>query len=206
MNRILVNCCFLLITSCWLACQPDPCERRDCQNGGICIDGTCECPENFIGPDCTIEIDPCIQKDCKSPNTESCDVNDQDQAICTCKDGFEGEFCESEWVEKFQGRFNAIEECDGVSGIFDVVVEKGPEFKRFTMINFHNEKIDSLALEAKVVAKMITPLAFEIQEQFMFFGTVEGGGLFINEDQVSMNFSIVADGDTTECFLTLERK
>lgn len=32
----------------------DGCEDTVCQNGGICVEGTCVCPEGFSGPDCSI--------------------------------------------------------------------------------------------------------------------------------------------------------
>lgn len=36
------------------ACNEDPCEDITCNNGGTCADGLCECPDGFIGDDCSI--------------------------------------------------------------------------------------------------------------------------------------------------------
>ena len=37
----------------WLAaCQEDPCEGVECQNGGTCIEGSCECAQGYSGPNC----------------------------------------------------------------------------------------------------------------------------------------------------------
>jgi hypothetical protein len=36
------------------SCQEEPCENVDCQNGGTCIDGICECPAGFLGDDCSL--------------------------------------------------------------------------------------------------------------------------------------------------------
>lgn len=33
-------------------CKKDPCEEVSCENGGICMDGECECPEGFQGNFC----------------------------------------------------------------------------------------------------------------------------------------------------------
>jgi len=46
----------LLVCSLALAsCTEDPCETTACFNGGICIDGECECPFLYGGDDCQIE-------------------------------------------------------------------------------------------------------------------------------------------------------
>lgn len=33
--------------------KDDPCELISCQNGGTCVNGACDCPEGFSGPDCS---------------------------------------------------------------------------------------------------------------------------------------------------------
>lgn len=37
-------------------CNKDPCKGVTCQHGGICTEGTCNCPENYEGTNCAIEI------------------------------------------------------------------------------------------------------------------------------------------------------
>ena len=41
-----------LNTSCELFEEDDPCETVACENGGTCTDGTCDCPEGYIGTNC----------------------------------------------------------------------------------------------------------------------------------------------------------
>ena len=40
------------MTSCE---EEDPCETVTCENGGTCIDGTCDCPDGYEGDDCSLE-------------------------------------------------------------------------------------------------------------------------------------------------------
>lgn len=44
----------------FLACQKekDPCSGIVCQNDGICINGACDCPERWSGPDCSTPARP----------------------------------------------------------------------------------------------------------------------------------------------------
>ena len=188
------------------ACRPDPCVNLNCQNGGTCVDGECQCPEGFIGPECVTELDPCLIKQCVEAQSNDCMVNDQNQAVCICKDGYEGDLCENLWTDKFTGQFTCIEECDGESLTFPVRIEEGPEFKRITIVNFHNQFNEDLQLEAKLVATLITPTVVEMKNQFMFFGLVEGSGLWQNEDLIGLNYTITTDIDTVVCSAAFERK
>jgi hypothetical protein len=45
----------LLILS---GCQKDSCTTRGCENGGVCINGTCDCPEGYAGNDCSVVLTP----------------------------------------------------------------------------------------------------------------------------------------------------
>ncbi len=36
----------------WTGCRQDPCENVECQNGGVCMEGTCACAEGFEGTLC----------------------------------------------------------------------------------------------------------------------------------------------------------
>ncbi len=45
--------CLLLLTSIYfIGCKADPCKDIECQNGGTCVEGICECPEDFEGISC----------------------------------------------------------------------------------------------------------------------------------------------------------
>lgn len=205
MIRLFSSVCFSLLFLL-MACRPDACDRLMCENGGVCIDGACECPEGFIGPVCNVELDPCLIKQCRGNQTQECVVNNQNEAVCMCKTGFEGDLCENLWTDKFEGTYNCTEECNGQSILFPVTIEEGPEFKRITVVNFHNQFNDSLMLESKVVAELINPTVFEIKNQFMLFGLVEGSGHLQSEDLIVMNYTITSDTDTLTCQASFERR
>ena len=47
---------FVLITAILFipSCSSDPCEEISCLNGGICTEGTCDCPPGWSGDDCSV--------------------------------------------------------------------------------------------------------------------------------------------------------
>ena len=80
---------FLLSTGCQEPEPIDPCENITCNNGGTCIEGTCNCPDGFSGPQCEIE-DLCITQNVECMNGGVCD-----EGNCDCPTGFIGESCEN---------------------------------------------------------------------------------------------------------------
>jgi len=77
----------------------DPCADVTCNNGGICDEGRCDCPEGFSGTNC--EIDLCAE--CVNGN---CTTGD-----CNCNPGYEGENCDVLSRDKFIGIWQGIFDC-----------------------------------------------------------------------------------------------
>lgn len=53
--RILPILLVIAISSCK---KDDPCDGIVCQNSGVCVNGECDCPQGFSGPDCSNQITP----------------------------------------------------------------------------------------------------------------------------------------------------
>nr|XP_054760703.1 neurogenic locus notch homolog protein 2-like [Lytechinus pictus] len=99
------------------------CESRECwplcQNGGVCLDGLCECPYGYLGQYCQIRLAGCEQRPCQNGGT--C-VN----GTCICHASYSGPFCSIVAITPcdppcFNGGvcLNGVCECeDGSTGQF----------------------------------------------------------------------------------------
>lgn len=56
-STLLAVLAFFAISSTVLfsSCEQDPCVDLNCQNGGSCSDGFCQCPEGYEGAECEIK-------------------------------------------------------------------------------------------------------------------------------------------------------
>ena len=64
----------------------DPCKNTNCQNGGVCDNGTCDCSPGYSGVKCQ-NYDPCYNTKCT--NGGVC-VN----GTCNCPTGYSGSNCQ----------------------------------------------------------------------------------------------------------------
>ena len=83
------------------SCDKDPCNEVVCQNGGICVDGDCDCPPNYSGIFCQNynPSDPCAGVNCQ--NGGICVSGD-----CDCPPNYSGTFCQN---------YNPPDPCAGVN-------------------------------------------------------------------------------------------
>ena len=74
-------------------CNPDPCE-----NGGSCDDEVndydCECPPEWMGKDCDVDVDECSQTPRVCENGGTCNNIDWGYN-CNCPDFYNGDNCET---------------------------------------------------------------------------------------------------------------
>ena len=59
MKLIMIYLAIIILSMFGLmSCQQDPCEGSSCINGGVCVDGTCDCPDNYTGTGCQLQVTP----------------------------------------------------------------------------------------------------------------------------------------------------
>jgi len=90
MKSIKLFLFFLLSLSLTTPSCKDPCKNISCSNGGMCIEGTCNCYNGFSGSSCEVE-DRCITQNIMCENSGTCI-----DGICNCLNGFSGSSCEVE--------------------------------------------------------------------------------------------------------------
>lgn len=194
---------FVLSLLLLTGCNPDPCAEVECQNGGVCVEGDCDCPEGFFGPECEFQLDPCTIRACVSSNTESCVVGADGRGFCNCVDGFEGPQCADPWNQKFPGQFTAQETCNGKQETFGIEVETGPERNQITLINFHNQAGNLTT--SKIVGNLIRSSLVELYPQFMVYGRVQGVASRSANGDLSLSYQIATESDTLTCIATLQK-
>lgn len=193
---------FLMVVLSLSACKTDVCDGVVCENGGTCEDGLCDCPDGYVGAQCEIPLDACDLKNCDATGTDTCLISTvTGEANCLCSDGYEGERCEARWEEKFAGNYQASESCDGIGGNFLLTIELGPDPGEVTLVNFANEQPNSIP--AKIVCDLLTSTAFQIGQQYMPFGEVEGQGGIRSDGSIEYSYTVITNGDTASCIALL---
>jgi hypothetical protein len=179
---------FLLIGIVF-ACN-DPCDDVDC-GPGICVEGTCDCPDGFSGVNCEIE-DLCFNSDC---GNGTCN---QDTGDCDCDEGFEGNNCETRSLDRFLGSWNnPAFECAGDTDDVTFVFTEGPTEIELNMFE---------AGDPDVVFNIIYDGdSFTIEEMTFDGITVVGSGNLTSETTMDFTVDITFAGITSVCSAELTR-
>lgn len=112
MNKLLILISVSLFTTLALTSCND-CRKIDCQNGGTCNDGACDCLKGYEGEHCETP-NFCVL------NEVECNHGDCLEGKCECDEGYELSDCSREARAKFIGDYkNVTETCDDSTLIID---------------------------------------------------------------------------------------
>lgn len=81
------------------------CSGIDCENGGTCNDGKCDCLKGYYGDNCEL-------KDFCDLNEVICVYGDCVDGVCECTNGYEKADCSVAARDKFLGTYSIKEACD----------------------------------------------------------------------------------------------
>jgi hypothetical protein len=125
LSSIAVMCLFS-------SCKEDKCETVSCQNGGTCVEGTCNCPTGYSGANCEIAPDPCENVTCVNGTTTSTTTT----CTCNCETGYEGTTCNTEERAKFlTSDVTFSETCSGTAFSYLVSVTAAANVEQIRIKN-----------------------------------------------------------------------
>jgi len=156
----------------------DPCKNTECENNGVCNDGTCDCPPGFLGAHCE-SFDSCINVVCL--NGGVCLNGD-----CSCAAGFEGTDCSFKTQDKYVGNYIATDVC--VSGNYNYApsVISSQEITKILITNFGNFG------SSVIVSATIDQSSFTVPSQTFGSITISGTGT-LSENGLTIDVSYNAN-------------
>ena len=86
-NLLSITAVVALVTIA--ACKQNNCEGVVCNNGGVCVDGNCQCTSAFTGTNCDVHTNPCDTVACY--NGGLCNAG-----VCNCPAHTSGPFCQTQ--------------------------------------------------------------------------------------------------------------
>ncbi|MCH2215684.1 MAG: calcium-binding EGF-like domain-containing protein [Flavobacteriales bacterium] len=196
-----------------LACQEDDearCEDLTCFNGGVCVDGICDCPLGFTGFNCEI-AEPCDSLLCQNGGT--CLSGE-----CQCPPGFTGLLCEDfdpcfdtecqnggtcidgdcECAPNYFGEFCQNQQTPATINIVKIGISGFPKYKNDGQpwdANSGPELIPEIALEGDILFSTLFPI---VNANFgeTYFWEIQPS-IVINEVQSIHTFTLF-DGDPND--------
>jgi len=142
----------------------------------------------------------CVE-DCTNDCNQRGEADPDNNCVCDCTDGFEGDNCDDLATGKFIGNWDALAECNVVlppySAIINTDVDDQTKVRVFNFSNFGQDR----SWEFDVVGDSIKiPLsAFEFTFDTLYTGLFEGFGI-ITSDETTINweYSLMYDNGSEE--------
>lgn len=183
------------------------CSGIDCENGGTCNDGKCDCLKGYYGDNCEL-------KDFCELNEVVCVYGECTDGLCDCTEGYEKEDCSVAARDKFLGTYTFKEECDPLDTVvgYQMIISQdvlNPAYMYLSNV-FNNEQFPINGFYSKIKA-LPTPNTnkFKIPNQ-----DPDANGKSINGDgtltvldsattQITINYTTtMKNGKTYSCTLS----
>lgn len=210
----------------------DPCAGVECQNDGICNNGTCECAPGFGGDNCEITLcdliecqngGTCNNGNCDCPEGYSgitCEVDDACVGVeclnggicslgtCECPDGFTGADCSIEIATAFVAEWDALESCtafySGQEFTYVATIRENPG--GLEIVNFGAFDPYAAFTAVSVSGNTISLALSEIMTSYGVY-QVEGTGVLSDDAMtISWTYTTILDGVSDTCTGTWTRK
>ncbi len=184
----------LLLICVLLGCN-NPCRKVECQNGGSCFEGACQCPDGYTGFQC--ETNECNLRDCQ--NGSECVTG-----TCECLTGYYGLDCEFSYQDIFIGTWEANQNCASTGS--------GTSSEQYNLLITagSNEMEINLYLGSSgwVTADIENTNDFTIPLQQQTWGLFNGSGELVNDSTISLEYTRVygQSQDTENCVVSLVRQ
>ena len=181
-------------------------EKVECNNGGTCNDGECDCLKGYSGVSCD-SLDLC------ELNDVVCVFGACQDGLCECQSGYEGELCETESRMKFLGTYRvSTEGCDPLDTIAgrEIEIKRDPfEASKITISDLFSYETFPVNGFFSLVEASATPNSMN----FNIFGqspddnskTISGSGMLdlsdTNEVRILIDYTVINGNKEYTCSL-----
>ncbi|MDB5284718.1 MAG: fibrillin [Bacteroidota bacterium] len=164
----------LLLLICLLVSSCNSCKNKNCLNGAQCVEGKCQCANQYAGVDC--EINLCDSVDCH--NGGNCF-----NGTCACASGFEGSRCDSIISYKFEGSYSCFDSCSSATTNIDITA--------YGAVSEHEILINTIRGEDPLCS--VTGYFMTIPNQTLLNGDIVSGSGQLSLDRKVFSITMTID-------------